>query len=185
MLGQADHCGLGGAVGEAVGHALDARGDRGHVDDRAVPALQHAGQYRADGADHRLDVEVEGEVEVAVLHLENRAPMHDTGAVEEDVDLADLHHGSVHGGLVEDVELHGREVGELRQFAERLLVDVGGMNRRSGGGKGERRGAADALAGGGDENGLSFKHLGHVVPWVGSGLKSSRPLNWLGVEDQS
>ena len=56
---------------------------------RARRPLEHAGQEGADGAVHRLHVEVEGKIPVLLRAFQHRAVMHEAGAVEEHVDLAD------------------------------------------------------------------------------------------------
>ena len=61
-LGEPDHRRLGGAIDIAERDAAHRRGARRDIDDRALALLQHAGQRRPDGAVHRADVEVEGEV---------------------------------------------------------------------------------------------------------------------------
>ena len=52
--------------------------------------LQHRRQERLDGAVHRLDVEVEGEVPVLLGAVEHAAVMHVAGAVDENVERAEF-----------------------------------------------------------------------------------------------
>jgi hypothetical protein len=89
-LGEAEHRGLGGAVDEAVGQALDAAAHAGHVDDAAAPGLQHAGQHGLDGPELRAHVEVEGEGQVVVGRLLDGAVVHEARAVEEHVERGQL-----------------------------------------------------------------------------------------------
>ena len=78
------------------------------------------------------------------------------GAVEQDVDRS-----GVRGGALDIGGGRGRPAprcGWCRRPGRAVCrVDVGGDHPRSGGGEGQRGGAADALAGGGDERGLSRK----------------------------
>ena len=85
-LGQADHGRLGGAVDEAVGHALHARRGRRHVDDRRAARFEHRGQQRADQPVHRRDVQVQRERPRFVVAVEDRAVVHEARAVEQHVE---------------------------------------------------------------------------------------------------
>ena len=58
-----------------------------------------------------LHVEVEREVEIGVLHLQDRAGMDEAGAVEQHVDRADLGDRRVDRAVVEHVELARRDIG--------------------------------------------------------------------------
>src|ERR1700729_3214425 len=78
-LGEADHCGLRGAVDVTVGDAAHRGGARGDIDNRPPALLQHAWQKGADRAVHRLDVEVEREVPVGVGGGEDRSAMKEPG----------------------------------------------------------------------------------------------------------
>src|SRR6202000_3243806 len=88
--GQADDGGLGGAVGEAVRHALDAGGYRRHVHDAAGPTFEHAGEHRATGVEHAVHVDRERAAPAGVVGIEKGARVHEARAVEQDVDGARL-----------------------------------------------------------------------------------------------
>src|SRR5690606_38297567 len=103
-LGEADRCGLGDGIGGPVRHALDRAGDGCHVADGAVTALEHLGQHRPDGANLRLDVEIERKVEIVVAHLEQRAVVHDPGTVEQHIDTANVGDSGTNSAVRENVE---------------------------------------------------------------------------------
>ena len=133
-LGEADHGRLARAVDIAVRDAADRGRARRDVDDRArFPALgralQHARQEGADRAVHRLDVEVEGKIPVLLGAFEHRAVMHEAGAVEEHVDLADRGRELLHRRRVEHVRAL-RSRADL-QPVELRRVDVGGDHLRA------------------------------------------------------
>ena len=68
------------------------------------PLLQHPRQERARDEEHRLHVDVERLVPVLRLGVEHRAVVHDAGAVEQNVDVADLLRRLGDGGLVGHVQ---------------------------------------------------------------------------------
>ena len=105
------------AVDVAVGRGLHHAGGRGDVDDGAAAGGEHGRQEGADGAVHRLDVEVEGEIQVLVRAVQDRAVVHEAGGVEQDVDLADALGDGVDGGAVADVE--------LCRLGDAFLLEVG------------------------------------------------------------
>src|SRR5690606_2375684 len=117
--------------------------------------------HRLDGADLRLDVEIEGEIEVRVAHLQNGAGMDHAGAVEQHVDAADLGDGLLHRGSGKHVEQAGGDAGHAIKLGELGGIDVGGDHPGAGPGKGFHRGPANALGGGGDENSFSGE-IGHA-----------------------
>src|SRR3546814_12397732 len=76
------------------------------------------------GADHPiggLDVEVEGEVEIGFLGGQDRAGVDEAGAIEQDVDAADLGREGVDRRAVEQV--HHPRLAAL-DAGERVGVDV-------------------------------------------------------------
>ena len=90
--------------------------------------------------------------------------MHVAGAVEEDVDppLAEgLGRRGEHRAAIGDVEAAGAAAGGLLQVGEQGFVDVGGDDARPFANEGLGGGAADALAGSGDEGGLAGEAIGH------------------------
>ncbi|MNT40165.1 hypothetical protein D3C72_1764620 [compost metagenome] len=151
-LGQPDHRRLGNRIGRPVGHALHRRRHRRHVDDAAILAREHLRQHGLDGADLRLDIEVQGEIEIGVAHLQHRAGMDHAGAVEQHVDMADLCHRLVHGLGGEHVEHPRRHAGHAIEFGQLAGIDVGGDHLGPGGHEGLDRGAANALRGSSDED---------------------------------
>ena len=66
-----------------------------------------------------------------------------------------------HRARVGDVEAARLAAGVAREVGEQLLVDVGGDHARAFAHEGFGGGAADALAGGGDEGGLAGESIGH------------------------
>ena len=68
-----------------------------------------------------------------------------------------------HGARIGDVEAARLAAGRAGEVGEQLLVDVGGDHARAFAHVGFGDGAADALAGGGDEGGLAGEAVGHGV----------------------
>ena len=54
------------------------------------------------------------------LHVEDRSDMDDAGAVEQDVDGADLRHGRVDRRAVEDIQPADHDAGLAVEFRQRL-----------------------------------------------------------------
>ncbi len=110
----------------------------------------------------RLDVKVKGEVPVLFLRFHDGAGMHVARAVEQDVRRADALCRRVDFILLQHIEGEGLDPGLLApKRGQGLGIDVGGPDpgpllRHADGG-----GAADALAGRGDESGFSCKPSGH------------------------
>jgi hypothetical protein len=119
----------------------------------------------ADGADLGAEIEIEREVEVVIAHFEHGAGMDDAGAIEEDVDMADLGDRFFNRRVGEHVEHARRDIGRAIELAELGFVDVGRDHFGASLGKGARRGLANALGSGGDENDFSGQ-VGHFIPLV-------------------
>ncbi len=157
-LGQTDNRRLGGGVGETVRHALHAGCDGGHVDDCALTLFQHAWQEGAARAVHGLGIEIEGEIPVLFLAIENGAGMNETGAVEQNIRMADIGSKSLHTIAIQHVQNP-----RFRTFQgrERLLVDISGDDARAERYESLRRRTADTLAGCGDHHCPPVKILHH------------------------
>ena len=84
-LGEADDGGLGGAVGEPAGGALDVGGDRGHVNDGA--AVVEEGAEGLAHPEHAADVDVETPLENFIRAIKDGSLVNIAGAVEQDVDV--------------------------------------------------------------------------------------------------
>src|SRR5215469_13003863 len=85
-LCQSDHRCLRASIHKPVGNASDAGRSRGHVDNAALSSLQHSRKKGATGPIHRLHIQIEGEIPVALCTVENGTVMHKTGAVEQHID---------------------------------------------------------------------------------------------------
>ena len=104
-----------------------------------------------------LTLRFDGEVEIVVLHLEDRAGMDEAGAVEQHVDPADLGDGGRRHRHPEHVEPARRDARLAGEFRKQRLVDVGGVHRRTGAREGQRAGAAYALGGRGQQHDLALQ----------------------------
>ena len=113
--GQRRHATLAGGVrGDLV--QADERGERGDVDDAAVPALEHVGAEDLAGAKRAGQVGVEDALPLGVVDLERGAPLGPSGAVDQDVDLAE----GLDGGLAE--RLQGGAVGDVAGEPQGVLA---------------------------------------------------------------
>nr|GEW99913.1 hypothetical protein [Tanacetum cinerariifolium] len=168
--GNPDDCGLARAIGEAIGHALDGRGDRRHVDNRTATVGQHRRQEGADHFVHGGDVEVEGEAPVLFGTFEDIAAVHHACAVEQHVQRAHFGGQTLDGGVVGDVQhtfVYALQVVQCR------AVDVDGEDLRASIQKCLDAGLTDALGGGSDEHSLTGEV--HGDPLL---LLLRRPVLW-------
>lgn len=93
-LGEADHGELGGRV-VGLAKVTEQTGSGGGVDDATELLLAEVGPGGAGGLVGALDVDLEDEVPVLILHVLEGDVAEDTGVVDEDVDAAEL----LDGGL--------------------------------------------------------------------------------------
>ena len=88
ILGQQLQSALGGGVG-GNGFAAHSAEDRGHVDDLAVTALDHAGQNGLCHNEGRREVHVHHPAEVLNRHLAHGNALDDAGVVHQNVQRSD------------------------------------------------------------------------------------------------
>ena len=176
-LAEADDGELRRRVGGAVGHR-DASDRRGHVDDVAAPALDHAGRDGLGAEDDAVQVDVDDPPGHLVGLLEHRPERHDAGVVDEDVDRSDrgdLLQERGPRGRVGDVERSGHDaVAELvGDGAGQVGVAVadrhaGALTGEPGGG-----GAADAAGTSGDDDGQAGDVASHAADPFDRGRRST------------
>ncbi|MCY1514388.1 hypothetical protein D9M68_489250 [compost metagenome] len=83
--------------------------------------------------------------------------MNEAGAVEEDIDGADVRDERFHRLRIEHVEPVRFDVRFLGKCCKRVEIDIGRMNFRAGLYEGQSRSAADALSCGRNQDDLAFK----------------------------
>src|ERR1700687_2847165 len=101
----------------------DEGGERGDVDDAPVATLEHVTAEDLAGAQSSGEVGLEDFVPLLVRHVEGRPALDATGAVDEDVHLAER------GDDLSERDLQGRPVSDVATDAQRSLtqgLDLGG-----------------------------------------------------------
>ena len=144
-----DHRRLRGRVGRRHRVAFLAR-DRRHVDDPAVPALDHAGEDGAVAEEDPVGVDRHHAPPLLVRDVDGRErPAGDPGGADEDVDRPELR-GRARDRRV-DVGGHRDVARERERALRRLAVEVEGGDRGALGQEATRRRRADAARAAGDE----------------------------------
>src|SRR5580658_358624 len=81
-----NHRRLGCAIYKALRHALDAGGDRSHVDDAAAASIDHARQYGFAQMEHGLDVDLKGAPPIGIGALQNAPLVYVTRTIEQHIE---------------------------------------------------------------------------------------------------
>jgi len=93
-LGEANHGELGGRV-VGLAEVAEKTSGRGGVDDTAILLLAEVRPGSAGGLVAALDVDLEDEVPVGILHVLEADIAEDTGVVDDDINAAELLDGSL------------------------------------------------------------------------------------------
>ena len=83
--------------------------------------------------------------------------MDKAGAVEQDIDSADLGEGRFYGLIIQNIELAGLDARLIADFSEKRFVDVGGMDDGASLGESQCARVADALCCRRHDNDLAFE----------------------------
>ena len=160
-IGEADHAGLGGGVGDEIG-APEHPGGRGEIDDRAVAELLHVRVHRLRGEELVPQIDVHRAVPVLRRHLVDRLAVIVGGVVDQHGDRPErgphardrrpqrLDVGEV--AADEERRMRGAPKGSPTSASRRFAVDVdeGDLRALAGEGLDDRR--ADAGSAAGDED---------------------------------
>src|SRR6266851_373869 len=102
----------------------DEGGERGDVDDAPVATLEHVTAEDLAGAQGSGEVGLDDFVPLLVRHVEGRPALDATGAVDQDVYLAER------GDDLSERDLQGRPVGDVATDAQRSLAQGLDLGRR-------------------------------------------------------